>query len=90
MLLTFSNINNKIHFLTLVLDNTDNRPAPITKYILFHMRCMHLSTLYLQYIEGNRDVFSWDLIAINIQITCLIKYFFLTAVCELDLLNLVR
>ena len=46
--------------------------------------------LYLEYIEGNREVFSWDRIAINAQITNFNKIFFLTAVYKLDLLNLVR
>ena len=46
--------------------------------------------LHLEYIEGNREVFSWDRISINAQITKFNKIFFLTAVYERGLLNLVR
>jgi len=49
---------------------------------------LYLSILHLQYIEGNREVFPWDRIAINSQITKLSNIFFLTAVYELNLLNL--
>jgi hypothetical protein len=45
--------------------------------------------LYLQYIEGNREVFASKCIAINAQITNFNKIFFLTTVYELDFLNLV-